>query len=197
MVFAVQWLSTLTLNLLRSPNPVRLWIFFTFVFFYATRAFDSGSGLTRTRIWLGKWIYSISLDKCSLTCKFRLLVCIRQEMDNFSLPNAKDPNRSKASHASFCTRKIWQVYKKHDKCTRTILLYFWQTKGGINDKINHQPRSQGFRMRTRGETKALGTRWINDKRDKCILVPRALRFNDILCTRAKKLVICSQLKSIH
>jgi hypothetical protein len=31
---------------------------FTFVFFHATRAFDSGSGLTRTRIWLRKWIYS-------------------------------------------------------------------------------------------------------------------------------------------
>jgi hypothetical protein len=39
-----------------TPNPIRLWILFNFVFFYVTRAF--GSELTRTRIWLGKWIYS-------------------------------------------------------------------------------------------------------------------------------------------
>ena len=48
-----------------TPNSIRRWILFNFVSFYVTRAFDSGSGLTRTRIWLGTQPLRVQSDQVS------------------------------------------------------------------------------------------------------------------------------------
>jgi hypothetical protein len=68
----------------------------------------------------------------NFTLRSFICLCVRQIIHNFSLANPE--SCSKAGHARFWTRNISSCVRSPTKTWQEILLWFWQTKGGLDMK---------------------------------------------------------------